>query len=816
MEINMDRVKEIMAKMTLEDKIKLCSGATFWESEAMEQYGIPSFFMSDGPHGLRTQKGEADHLGVNASEQSTCFPAACASSASWNLELLYEMGKAIAEEALAYGVDIVLGPGVNIKRNPLCGRNFEYFSEDPYLAGQLARSWIHGAQEKGIGTSLKHFAANNQENDRMMSNSMIDERALREIYLAGFETAVKESRPETVMCSYNMVNGTFSSDNKYLMTGILRDEWGFDGFVMTDWGALNDRIAAFKAGCDLEMPSSNKMFDTDVKQAVEDGKVSVEDIDASVERLIRFALKAAKTRKKHAETAEKPEAFDIDGHHTLAKKIAGESAVLLKNEGKILPLAKSAKIALCGAMADTIRYQGAGSSHINPTKLSSLKHSMEELGGEISYYPAYELNGDGNEQELQKAVAGAKEANIAVLVIGLPDVLESEGYDRQHMQIPQSHQDLVREVAAVNENVVVVLMGGSPVEMSWIDDTKAVLNLYLGGQAAGEAAAELLYGIVNPSGKLAETYPMTYADVSSSETFGVNPRQVEYAESIYVGYRYYDKAEIPVRFPFGHGLSYTDFTYSDIYMDVQDGQLSFAEDDEVTVKVCCKVKNTGDRAGAEVVQLYVSDKTQGVFKAEKELKGFQKICLEPGEEKRVEIFLDKRSFAHYDADKKEWEVLTGTYEILIGASSADIRLKETVKVTGTVEQLPYTEIPSWYIKPEGKPTVQDFEKIYGREIKPYESTKPGEFTLLNTFNDMKDNPVVQQIMNGMKAGMLQGKDENDPEMVFMFSIVFNTPLQRLVQQSGGMTPLALMQSAVACANGDMSAVEQLGAMMGGQ
>lgn len=812
----MDKVKEIMAKMTLEDKIKLCSGATFWESEAMEQYGIPSFFMSDGPHGLRTQKGDADHLGVNNSEESTCFPAACASSASWNPELLYEMGEAIAEEALAYGVDIVLGPGVNIKRNPLCGRNFEYFSEDPYLAGRLAKGWIHGVQDKGIGTSLKHFAANNQEKDRMMSNSMVDERALREIYLAGFETAVKESKPETVMCSYNMVNGTFSSDNKYLMTDILRGEWEFDGFVMTDWGALNDRIAAFKAGCDLEMPSSNKMFDADVKQAVEEKKLSIEDIDASVERLIRFALKAAETRKKYAEAAEKPESFDIDGHHALAKKIAGESAVLLKNKGKTLPLAKDAKIALCGAMADTIRYQGAGSSHINPTKLSSLKRSMEELGGEISYYPAYELNGDVNEQSLQEAVAGAKEADVAVLVIGLPDVLESEGYDRQHMQIPQSHQDLVRKVAAVNENVVVVLMGGSPVEMPWVEDTKAVLSLYLGGQAAGEAAAELLYGIVNPNGKLAETYPMTYTDVSSSDTFGVNPRQVEYAESIYVGYRYYDKAGIPVRFPFGYGLSYTDFTYSDIKVDVQDEQISFAEGDEITVKVSCKVKNTGDRAGAEVVQLYVSDKTPGVYKAEKELKGFQKVYLEQGEEKKVEFLLDKRSFAHYDVDKKNWEVLTGTYEILVGSSSADIHLKETVKVSGTVEQLPYAEIPSWYSKPEGKPAVKDFEKIYGQEIKPYEPTKPGDFTLINTFNDMKDNPVVQQIMNGMKAGMLQGKDENDPEMVFLFNIIFNTPLQRFVQQSGGMTPMALVEAAVACANGDMSAAEQLGALMGGQ
>lgn len=809
----MDRVKEIMGKMTLEDKIRLCSGATFWESEKMEQYGIPSFFMSDGPHGLRTQKGDADHLGINKSEESTCFPAACASSASWDPELLREMGEAIAEEALSYGVDVVLGPGANIKRNPLCGRNFEYFSEDPYLTGQLAKNWIQGVQEKGVGTSLKHFAANNQENDRMMSNSMIDERALREIYLAGFEAAVKEAGPETVMCSYNMINGTFSSDNKRLLTDILRREWGFDGFVMTDWGALNDRIAAFQAGCDLEMPYSNHMFDIDVKQAVEDGKLSIEDVDASVERLIRFALKAEETRKKYAEVKE-PETFDIEGHHALAKKIAGESAVLLKNEGNLLPLDKGAKIALCGAMAETIRYQGAGSSHINPTRLSSLKQSMEALSGEVSYYPAYKLNGDTDEQALREAIAGAREAEAVVLVVGLPDSLESEGYDRQHMQIPRSHQELIRKAAEVNSNVVVVLMGGSPVEMPWIEDAKAVLNLYLGGQAAGEAAAELLYGTVNPSGKLAETYPMRYADCSSSETFGVNPRQVEYAESIYVGYRYYEKAGIPVRFPFGHGLSYTDFTYSGMTADSENGRISFAENGQAVVRVSCKVKNTGDRAGAEVVQLYVRDLTEGVFKADKELKGFRKIFLEPGEEKEVEMFLDKCSFAHYDVDRLDWEVLTGTYEILLGSSSADIRLTETLEVDGTVERLPYEELPSWYVKPEGKPNVKDFEKIYGQEIRAYVPEKAGGFTMMNTLNDMGENPVVKQIMDGMKAGILQGRDENDPEMVFTLSIVFNTPLIRLVQQGGGATPLELMQTAVACANGDMSVVEQLSAMMG--
>ena len=612
----MNEIREVIAKMTLEDKIKLCSGAGFWESESMEQYGIPSFFMSDGPHGLRTQKGESDHLGINQSEQSTCFPTASASASSWNPHLLRRMGEAIGEEALHYGVDVVLGPGVCMKRNPLCGRNFEYFSEDPYLAGVMGTNWIRGVQSKGVGTSLKHYAANNQEQDRMMGDSMVDERALREIYLSAFEMAVKESQPDTVMCSYNKINGTFSSDNKKLLTDILREEWGFQGLVVTDWGAMNDRIKAYQAGCDLEMPSSNGMFDEDAKRAVAEGKLSEADIDACVERIIKLARKARETRGGIADGYS----FDVEAHHNLAKEIAAESAVLLKNEDTILPLEKTARIALCGAMAETVRYQGAGSSHINPTKLSSLRAAMETAGGNTAYYPSYELGGERNAYELQRAVDGAKEADVAVLVVGLPDSYESEGYDRQHMAMPESHCELVSEIAKVNPNVVVVLMGGSPVEMPWLADAKAVLNLYLGGQAVGEAAASLLYGDANPSGKLAETYPVSYKDCSSSETFGVNPRQVEYTESIYIGYRYYEKAGIPVQFPFGYGLSYTRFVLSDF--TVKSGENTAGTDfvwnplkkDEKLV-VSCKVKNTGDRAGAEVVQIYVSDRTPDIFKA---------------------------------------------------------------------------------------------------------------------------------------------------------------------------------------------------------
>lgn len=562
----------------------LCSGASFWETQQMEQYGIPSFFMSDGPHGLRTQKGEADHLGINKSEEATCFPTASASAASWNPELLRKMGEAIGEEALYYGVDVVLGPGVCIKRNPLCGRNFEYFSEDPYLAGVMAKNWIQGVQSKGIGTSLKHYAANSQEQDRMMSNSMLDERALREIYLSAFEMAVTEGKPDTVMCSYNQINGTFASDNHKLLTEILRDEWGFDGLVVTDWGAMNDRIAAFKAGCDLEMPNSCGFFDAAVKQAVEEGILDEHYIDESAERILKQALKAKSVREQTGTELS----LAVEEHHELAKKIASENAVLLKNEDHILPLPQHKKIALCGSMAEILRYQGAGSSHINPTKLTSLKDALERMGGKIAYYPAYEPDGTRNKEKLEKAVAGAGEAEFVIVAAGLPDSYESEGYDRTHMHMPESQNELIHRLAQINPNLVVVLMGGSPVEMPWIHEVKAVLNMYLGGQAAGEAAADLLYGVTNPSGKLVETYPVSYRDCVTAESFGVNPRQVEYAESIYVGYRYYDKAGISVLFPFGYGLSYTSFEVSD--MKVSQECLDFANDNS-ELKVTCKVKS---------------------------------------------------------------------------------------------------------------------------------------------------------------------------------------------------------------------------------
>jgi len=784
-------VQDIIRKMTLEDKIKLCSGATFWESEEMEEYQIPSFFMSDGPHGLRTQKGEGDHLGVNKSEVSTCFPTACASSATWNVDLLEKMGKAIGEEALHYGVDVVLGPGANMKRNPLCGRNFEYFSEDPYLAGKLASSWIQGVQSNGVGTSLKHFAANSQEQERLNSDSMVDERALREIYLAAFETAVKESQPATIMCSYNKINGAFSSDNKKLLTDILRDEWGFKGLVVTDWGALNNRVDAFKAGCDLEMPYSAKMFDKEVKEAVESGELDEKKIDECVERILNLAFYGKKHRK------DMP--LDKVNHHLLAKQIATEGAVLLKNEDAILPIDTEKKVVLCGLMADETRYQGAGSSHINPYQLSNIKDSISKLSSNVSYYKAYGEEGAREEEELLRAVEAAKGADVAVVVIGLPDSYESEGYDRTHMNIPEAHQELLKEVSKVNENVVVVLLAGSPVEMPWINQTKAILNMYLGGQAVGEACADLLFGVESPSGKLAETYPMSYKDVTSSETFGVNPRQVEYAESIYMGYRYYDKANKEVLFPFGYGLSYTTFEYSDLTLSTD--KLNFNDNKEQTVTLSVKIKNTGKTAGSETVQVYVADKKEEIFKAVRELKGFAKLKLEPGEEKEVKVTLDYRSFAHYDVKTSDWEVLSGAYDICVGASSRDIRLQQEIAVEGTKDVLCYENIPTWYVKPEGKPSIKDFEVIYGKEIKPYQVEQKGQYTMLNSLNDLKGCKAVAQYLADLKAEYVElFGDENAPDVIFLMELMPNMPIIRYVQQRGGEVSIEEMQALVKAAN----------------
>lgn len=664
-------VKAIIREMTLEEKAGMCSGKDFWHLKGVERLGIPEVMVSDGPHGLRKQAEEADHLGLNESIKAVCFPTACATACSFDRDLLEEMGERIGDECQAEDLSVILGPAVNIKRSPLCGRNFEYFSEDPYLASQMAAAHIKGVQSKNVGTSIKHFAANNQEHRRMSCSSEIDERTLREIYLAAFETAIKEAKPDTVMCSYNRINGEFASENHWLLTEVLRDQWGFEGYVMSDWGAVNDRVKGLKAGLELEMPGSGGNTDKEIVEAVKSGELEEAVLDRAVERILNIVFKFTDNRQEGK--------FDLEEDHKLAAKIAGESMVLLKNEG-VLPLpAQGKKIAFIGKFAETPRFQGGGSSHINSFKTTSALEAAKEVA-EVTYAQGYDVKEDVIDQAmLDQAVETAKEADVAVIFAGLPDAFESEGYDRTHMRMPDCQNTLISEIAKVQENVVVVLHNGSPVEMPWADQVKGILEAYLCGQAVGQAEVDILFGKVNPSGKLAETIPYKLSDNPSYLNFPGDGQKVEYKEGVFVGYRYYDTKEMPVRYPFGYGLSYTTFEYSDLQLS------SDKIKDTDKLKVTLKVKNTGNRAGKEIVQLYVADKTGAASRPVKELKNFVKVELQPQEEKTVEMELDKRSFAWYNTDIHDWYAASGEYEILAAASSRDIRLKKTVYVESTTE-----------------------------------------------------------------------------------------------------------------------------------
>lgn len=664
----MDRdFKSLVSQMTLEEKAGMCSGLDFWHLKGVERLGIPSVMVSDGPHGLRKQDDKADHLGINDSIKAVCFPPACLSACSFDRELLHTFGTAIGKEAQATDVSVVLGPAVNIKRSPLCGRNFEYYSEDPYLAGEIATAFIQGVQSENAGTSIKHFAANNQEFNRMSNSSEVDERTLREIYFPAFETAVKKAQPQTVMCSYNQINGTYASEHPWLLTEVLRDEWGFEGYVMSDWGAVNDRVAALKAGLELEMPSSNGANDAEIVKAVKEGTLDEAVLDLAVERILRIIFHWVDHRR------EQP--FTMEEDHLLAQHIAEESMVLLKNEN-ILPLGTDEKIAFIGGFAKTPRFQGGGSSHINSFRVDDALDSASKIGN-VEYAEGFPSDRDLYDEVLAKeAVEKAANADKAVIFAGLPDSFESEGYDRQHMKLPDCQNRLIAEILRVQPNTVIVLHNGSPVEMPWLSEVKGVLEAYLGGQAGGSAVANLLFGKANPSGKLAETMPVKLADNPSHLNFGDGDKTF-YQEGIYVGYRYYDAKEMEVAFPFGHGLSYTTFAYSNLTTDKT--EISGSD----TLSVSVDVTNTGHIAGKEIVQLYVRDLTGSCRRPDKELKGFEKVALEPGETKTVTITLDKRSFAWYNTELKDWYAANGTYELLIGASSRDIRLKTQIQMTGS-------------------------------------------------------------------------------------------------------------------------------------
>ena len=664
-------IEKLISEMTLEEKASLLSGDDFWHTKAVERLGIPRTMVSDGPHGLRKQDQGGDHLGVNDSIKAVCFPAASATAASFDREVLKRIGEGVGDACQHEDLSVILGPAVNIKRSPLCGRNFEYFSEDPYLTGELATALIQGVQSKNVGTSIKHFAANSQEHRRMSSDSVVDERTLREIYFPAFETAVKKAQPWTVMCSYNKINGEFASQNHWLLTEVLRDEWGFEGYVMSDWGAVSDRVKGVAAGLDLEMPASGGTNDARIVNAVRNGELDEKDVDASVRRILTIIDRYESNRKPDTP-------WDMEAQHVLARDLAAECMVLLKNEDNVLPISYTEKVAVIGKFAAAPRYQGGGSSHINSFKVESLLNALEGKEN-ISYAQGYDIvNEEPDEALIAEAVAAAAKADKAVIVAGLPDAFESEGYDRSHMRMPKCQNELIHRVAEANPNTIVVLYNGSPVEMPWIDEVKGLIEGYLGGQAVGGATKAVLWGDVNPSGRLPETFPVQLEDNPSYLSYGGEGNTAVYNEGIFVGYRYYDKKKMNVLFPFGYGLSYTTFDYSNLTLS----QEAIRDTDTLTVTV--DVTNTGENAGKEVVQLYVQAPAGDVFRPVRELKGVEKISLAPGETRTVAFTLEKRAFAYWNQELHDWFVESGAYQIEIGHSSREIVLTKEVEVTGTV------------------------------------------------------------------------------------------------------------------------------------
>ena len=702
-------IKALVSQMTLEEKAGLCSGDDFWHTKAVERLGIPRSMVSDGPHGLRKQDDAADHLGINDSIKAVCFPAACATAASFDPEMIREMGEAIGDSCQHEKLSVVLGPAVNIKRSPLCGRNFEYFSEDPYLAGRMATAIIQGIQSRNVGTSIKHFALNSQEHRRMSSSSDADERTIREIYFPAFEMAVKEAQPWTVMCSYNKINGVYASENPWLLTDVLRKEWGFEGYVMSDWGAVSDRVAGVAAGLDLEMPASGGVNDRKIVEAVRAGKLDEKLVDQACERILNIIY-------RYLDNAKPETPWDKEAQHARAAQIAAECMVLLKNEDNILPLNREDDIAFIGEFARKPRFQGGGSSHINCFKTTSAMEAAEGL--KVTYAPGYSVEKDDAPAEMiAEAVAAAKKAKAAVVFAGLPDSYESEGYDRSHMRMPACQNKLIEAVAEANPNTVVVLYNGSPVEMPWIDRVKAVLEAYLGGQAVGEASVRVLFGDVNPCGRLPETFPLKLEDNPSYLYYGGEGNVTEYREGVFVGYRYYDKKQMDVLFPFGYGLSYTTFEYGGLKLSAD----SIRDTDTLTVSVT--VKNTGSRAGKTVVQLYVGDAESTAIRPVRELKGFAKVALQPGESREVSFTLDKRAFACWNQQIRDWHVETGVFIIEAGASSRDLPLKAEVTVESTVELPRHYTMDSIFMDiladPKAKavmmPLIQKTMEIFGNE-----------------------------------------------------------------------------------------------------
>lgn len=788
--------EKIIQQMSLEEKALMMSGKNTWHTVDFPQYGIPSMMMSDGPHGMRTQPpGAGDHLGINESMPATCFPTAATVANSWDEKLGEEIGKALAEEAISMGVNVILGPGLNIKRSPLCGRNFEYFSEDPYLAGKMAASYVKGIQSYGISACPKHFAVNSQELRRMAMNSVVDERTLREIYLTGFEIVVKEGKTKSIMSSYNEVNGVYANENKHLLQEILVDEWGFDGYVVSDWGASNDHALGVKNGSHLEMPGTTKTGQKEILEGIKNGVLTEEELDQRLDELLDVilttheGLENAKKTHNIGNSSMTEQAFDVEAHHALARKVAEKGIVLLKNDGNILPLAKKTKIVVIGDFAQTPRYQGAGSSLVNPTKepesiLNCIKDTDLHM---VSFAQGYKRNAKPDAQMVETAVKAAGEADVILVFAGLDEIGEAEGLDRIHMKMPEAQNVLIEALTEKYDNVIVVLSAGSPVEMPWVDKVKAIVQGYLGGQAGASAMLNVLTGKVNPSGRLNETYPVKYEDTPAYANYPSKERNSEYREGLYVGYRYYTTVGKEVRFPFGYGLSYTTFAYSNIV----------ANEHEVRFTI----KNTGDRDGVEIPQLYVGMSSDTVFRPVRELKGFARIELKVGEAKEVVIPFDDKTFRFFDTRTNTWEVESGTYRIQIGRNSNEIELKTDITIAGTVKEGPYSEasLPTYFAGNIAKVSDNEFKLLYGKEIP--DGSWSGEIGINDAFCQFyyAKSGLCRLVYKVLRGKLDKAMAKGEPNLDILF--LYNMPIRGISRMTGGAVNMKMVYGITEIANG---------------
>ena len=774
--------QELVSQMTLEEKAVFLSGKGEWDTWEIPRLEIPSVFCSDGPHGIRKQSGAGDHLGLNASLPATCFPTAATVANSWNEELGQEIGEALGAEAQALDVQILLGPGLNIKRSPLCGRNFEYFSEDPYLAGKMAAAYIRGIQKKGIFACPKHFAVNSQELRRMAMNSVVDERTLREIYLTGFEIAVKEGGAKAIMSSYNEVNGIYANENQHLLQDILRKEWGFEGIVITDWGGSNDHVGGVKAGSNLEMPAPGLDSARQLVKAVEEKNLQVDELDHCVDTLLDAVLTLSKNKTFDKNTIPEKE------HHKLARKAATESAVLLKNDNQILPLKKQCKVAVIGDFAVEPRYQGAGSSMVNPTCIETIEKMIDQYDLQtVGISRGYKRTGENDDVLKKEALDLVQKADVVLYCCGLDELSESEGLDRSHMRIPQNQIELLQAISQVNANVVALISAGAAIEMPWDNCCKAILHGYLSGQAGAGAMLDILTGKTNPSGRLSETYPVRYEDTPAFRYYPSNQRNSEYRESIYVGYRYYDSSKVRVKYPFGYGLSYTEFLYCDLHIDKKGIRL--------------KVTNVGDRDGAEVVQLYIGMPNAIVFRPEKELKGFKKVFLKAGESKEVQILFDDKTFRYWNIKTNQWEIEMGTYKVMIGASSSDIRLEGEIILEGTTNIYPYNpaELPYYYTGIIQQISDREFRALLGHSIP--EGKWSGKLQKNDAICQMyyarsRLARLVYSLLTNIKK---KSEERGKPDLNILF--IYNMPFRALAKMTGGMVSMDMVDGIVKVING---------------